>query len=79
MTLPGEWRRPRSVEILSPKSSDDLASLIDAERPGGAEWGWRGVGVIDRGDDAVLVHQKTLNDSPSIDVGAHHLAAVVDA
>jgi hypothetical protein len=32
----------------------------------------------DWGDDAFFVHQKRLDDSPGIDVEAHHLTAVVD-
>src|SRR5262245_7032153 len=71
-------RSQRRAGLLSPKISDDLASLVDAERRG-AERRWRGVGMIDRGDDAFLVHQKAQDPSLGIDVEAYHLAAVIDA
>jgi hypothetical protein len=57
-----------------------LALVVDAEDLGFQ--GTRGAGDVDRGEDAVLEQEPMgeASGSPSsgIDVGAHHLAAVVE-
>ena len=56
----------------------DLTPVVEAEGLGSGARRRAGIGVIDRGEDAV-VQQKAANRSFGIGVRAYDLAAVVDA
>jgi hypothetical protein len=59
-------------------SAHDLAPAVEAEGQGPGPGGRAGIGMIDRGEDAVVQH-KTVACSVSIKVAAHDPAAAVDS